>query len=453
MASRTRVRLINTWTASAPYRTLMSLMLFSSTASFAALGVLSLFARDDLGATDTGATVNFVVVALAGMVVMVATGHLSDHGTMRRVIIPASLAWLATGYLLLSVVRSYPAMLVVGIVFFCAVGVPGAQLMAYARDLVQGRNDTGTVVIAAMRIVLSLGSFAGFGIGGVGLAYLGARPVFRIVAVACTGCVALSWYLLRTGDPVSAATPERPTTVDGVDRIDAARDTTPDPRGVRNDGQRLLLVLAVVMVLFSCGRVMLLSQLPILMRVSLHAPLAWTGFALALPPLCELVFMPLVAVAAVRWGRGRVFLAGGAASVAYYGGLATVTTPRSLLLLQVVYAVFGAATVMVGIDLAQRLMVGRTGRATSIYLSHENVATVSGSLVATASVATLGNQIGFLVPGILCLAALGLAGWLFATRPDAFDLRRTRGGTVASEHSGTVASEHSGTAAASSTNR
>ncbi|WP_157746430.1 MFS transporter [Micromonospora inositola] len=409
-------RFVVAWRAAAPYRPLMVLMLVSSTASFAALGVLSLFARDELGASDTMVTVNFVVVALASMAVLLATGHVSDRGGVRRMIIAASLAWLGIGYAILAGVRSYPAMLAVGVVFFCAVGVPNAQLMAYARDLVESRHATSTAVIAMMRIVLSIGSFTGFGIGGLGLAYLGARPLFRVVAVVCLGCLALSWYLLRGADTVAAATPRPVTDVNTEDR-----------RGVRErtaGGQRLLLILVLVMVLFSSGRVMLLSQLPILMHISLHAPLQLTGFALALPPLCELVLMPAMAFVALRWGRGKVFLVGGAASVVYYGGLVVVTTPGQLMLLQVVYAMFGAATVMVGIDLAQRLMAGRAGAATSIYLSHENVATVNGSLVATASVATLGHQVGFLVPGMLCLVAFALAAWAFAQHPETFDLRR-----------------------------
>lgn len=390
----------------------MALMLVSSTASFAALGVLSLFTRDELGASDTEVTVYFVVVALTGTALMLATGRFSDRPGVRPVLVPASLGWLGVGYAILASVHSYPAMLVVGVAFFGLVGVPTAQLMAYARNVVERRDDTATstAAIAMMRIVLSIGSFAGFGVSGVGLAYLGARPLFRVVAVACLGCAVLSWYLLRGGETGTAPVSD---------------DRTEVPEGTPG-GQRLLLILAVVMVLFSSGRVMLVSQLPILMRVSLHAPLQTTGFALALPPLCELVLMPTAALAALRWGRGKVFLVGGAASVVYYGCLAVVATPGQLILLQVVYAVFGAATVMVGIDLAQRLMVGRAGKATSIYLSHETVATVSGSLVATVSVATLGRQVGFLVPGALCLVALALALWAFARHPATFDLVRHR---------------------------
>ncbi|MEU5724194.1 MFS transporter [Micromonospora sp. NPDC047738] len=411
-------RFVVAWRAAAPYRPLMVLMLVSSTASFAALGVLSLFARDELGASDTMVTLNFVVVALASMAVLLATGHVSDLGGVRRLLIPASLAWLSIGYAVLASVRTYPAMLAVGVAFFCAVGVPNAQLMAYARDLVERRDDTATstAVIAMMRVVLSIGSFTGFALGGLGLAYLGARPLFRVVAVVCLGCLALSWYLLRGHATGASAAPHPHRSTD------EQRDAQPRTVG----GQWLLLVLVVVMVLFTSGRVMLLSQLPILVTVSLHAPLQMTGIVLALPPLCELVLMPAAAFAALRWGRGKVFLVGGAASVVYYGGLVVVATPGQLMLLQVGYAVFGAATIVAGIDLAQRLMSGHAGRATSVYLSHENVATVNGSLVATLSVATLGHQVGFVVPGALCLIALALATWAFVRYPDTFDLRRGR---------------------------
>src|SRR6266542_2524406 len=104
---------------------------------------------------------------------MLVTGHVSDRGRARRILIPASLAWLAIGYWMLAAVRSYSAMLVVGVVFFCAIAVPNAQLLAYARDLVTRRDDSvgSMAVIAMLRIAYSVGSFIGFGSGGLGLAY------------------------------------------------------------------------------------------------------------------------------------------------------------------------------------------------------------------------------------------------------------------------------------------
>ena len=382
--------------------------------------MLSLFAYDEIGASDTEVTVYFVVIAVSGLAAMLVTGRLSDRGQGRRLMIVASLCWLAIGYWVLSAVESYPAMLATGVVFFSVVGVPTAQLLAYAREVIQrGGDDAASIaVIGLVRVVFSIGSFLGFAAGGLGLASVGSRSVFRVTGVLLIACVLLSRFALR-----QLASPEEAGT---------RRATTPPvpEHTATKTGQRLLVLFAVLMVLFSSGRVMQLAQLPILLRESLHAPLQLVGFALAVPPLCELALMPLMAWAALRLGRGRVFLLGAVASVVYYVGLVVVDGPWQLLLLQVDYAVFGAATVMVGIDLAQRLLRHQAGLATSLYLSHENVATINGSLVATVSVATLGHQTGFLVPGALCLIAVGVTVGVFLRHPVSFDLRTRRAGRL-----------------------
>jgi SET family sugar efflux transporter-like MFS transporter len=407
-------RFSGAWSNSAAYRPLVSLVLLSSFASFSSLSVLSLFAHGDVGATDTQVTLYFVVVALAGAAVMFVTGHISDRRG-RRVLVAASLGWLAVGYWALAATRTYAQMLIVGVVFFSAVGVPNAQLLAYARELVQRQGDVASIaVIGLVRVVFSIGSFLGFAGGGLGLAFLGARSVFRVTGLLCLCCLAMSWRIVRhAAEP--GEVPPKPGRAH-ADNPTGATSTTND--------QRLLVLFAAAMVLFASGRVMQLAQLPILLHVSLHAPLELIGLILAVPPMCELVLMPVMAWAATRWGRGRIFLIGAAASVAYYAGLAFVASTWQLLLLQVLYAVFGAATVMIGIDLAQRLMTRRAGTATSTYLGHENVAVVHGSVVATLAVAALGHQAAFLVPATLCLIALTFAVGLFRRYPTPFDLRR-----------------------------
>jgi MFS transporter, SET family, sugar efflux transporter len=396
------------------HRTLLALVLLNSAAGFSALAVVALFARDQVGASDTGVTLYFVAVAMAGMVVLPTIGWLSDRAGARRVLVPASLGWLAVGCWVLAGVRSYTAMLVVGLVFFCVLSVPSAQLLAYARDLAARTGGAASLeMVSRVRIVFSIGSFAGFAIGGIGLAAFGARGVFRITGVACAICLVLALKVLRPVEPA----------VVGVELAKADPGDAEAAGAAEPGAGRLLIGLAGAMVLYSSGRMMVLSQLPILMHASLHAPSALVGIALAVPPLCELALMPAMARAAVRWGRGRVFLVGAVASVGYYAGLVVVAKVWELFALQVVYAVFGAATVMVGIDLAQRLMAGRPGTATSVYLNHENVAVVSGSLIAAGAVAALGHRAGFAVPAVLCLTALGLTAVLFASNPGRFDLR------------------------------
>lgn len=397
-------------------RRLLAPVLLVSAASSASLAVLSLFARDELGASAVLVTGYFVAVATGGAVATFALGRISDRGRNRGLLIRTSLAWLAVGSFLLARVHTLLSMLAIGVIFFSALNVANSQLLAHARDVLRSRPDAlhGSLsMVTLIRVVFSLGSLLGFACGGAVLGFAGARPVFWASGVAYSLCLSLAWSSLRA--PVISSHDEQPT---------------PDRSRLR-----LVFALAAVMVLFSSGRVMQVSQLPIVVHESLREPASRVGLYLAIPPVAELALMPLAAVAARRWGRARAFLAGGVAIVVYYCGLAVVRQPWQLLLLQLCYAVFGAATVMVGIDVAQRLVPGRPGAATSAYLSHENVAVVTGSVVALASVAALGSQMGFLGPAGLCAVALGVAAWLLTCYPDRFDLR---GGRTAWDRAGST---------------
>ncbi|HET8681955.1 MAG TPA: MFS transporter [Micromonosporaceae bacterium] len=404
------------WARSAGYRPVLLVLLLSGAMSSLPLGVLSLFAKDALGASDVMITVYFVVVASAGTLVMQGSGRRSDRSGRRDRLVRLSLAWLVLGYLALSLVRSYPVMLLVGVGFFPVLGVANAQLFALARDLVEHREDeqASIVVVSAFRISYSVGSFLGFGLGGVALAYLDARAVFRLAAGIGLACLLVSWSV-RAPQHGRRRTPSW-----GAARGQAGCA----PAAGEGRGRRLLLLFTATMVLFASGRVMQVSQLPLVLRDDLGASVQVVGLVLAAPPLAELALMPLVAWAALRAGRGLVFLAGAAASVGYYAGLAAASAWPQLAALQLLYAFFGAAVLMVGIDLAQRLLAGQAGYATSWYLSHENWAVVSGSLVATASVQLVGRQAGFVVPSVLCAIALVSGTVLFLRHPGSFDLLR-----------------------------
>jgi MFS family permease len=394
------------------YRPLLALVLATSAAPSASLAAITLFAHSQLHASDVMVTVYFVAVALANAVVVLATGRRSDRAGGRRVLTLLSLGWLTVGYALLSGVRSYGALLAVGAVFLGVHSVTNAQLLAYGRDLLRDeeREADSVVVIGSIRMTFSIGSFTGFGLGGLGIALLGYRGTFLATATVFLGCVGLAEHVFRRyGHPTPPAEP------------------SPRAGPVPRRSARRLVGFLVIMVLFSSGRVMQLSQLPLVVHDVLRAPPEFVGVLFAIPPMSEIVLMPMVARAAIRWGRGGVFLLGGAACTLYYGGLVVAATLWQLGLLQLCYAVFGACGIMVGIDLAQRLAPERAGMATSSFLSQENLATVNGSLVALAASAYLGPRTGFVVPAASCLVALILATVLFRRHRDAFDLRPMRG--------------------------
>lgn len=404
------------WQSRRIYGPLLFLVLLSSAASAASLTVVALFARDELGASEVMVTVYFAAAASGGCLAMVAVGRVSDRIRNRAVVIWLALAWLGTGYFVLAEVRSVATLLAIGVAFMSVLNVANSQLLAYARDTLVHRPSnvvSSTSMVSLVRQVFSCGSLLGFGSGGVAMASFGVRPVFQAAGVAYLACAAVSLLTVRSPTTARQGVTLKPS--GGALRPVLAATAQPDPL-------RLVVLFAALMVLFASGRVMQVAHLPIVAS-QLGMSVTGIGLLLAVPPCAEIVLMPIVARVAHRWGRANVFLLGGAASILYYCGLALVRSPWQLLPLQVCNAVFGAAAVMVGIDLAQRLMENRQGTATSSYLSHENLAVVSGSAVAMVSVGTLGNQIGFLVPAGLCLVAFSLVVALFARHPTAFDLR------------------------------
>lgn len=419
------------WRLIEPFRSLLSLVLLASAASSGSLTVVSLFARDEFGASAVVVTVYFVVVALSGGLALLITGRLSDRGRMRRFLISASLAWLAIGYGLLAAAHSITAMLLIGVVFISALNIANAQLLAHARDILNDQADPhrSILTVGLVRVVFSIGSLLGFGGGGLGLAWLGARSVFGLTAFVYLLCLALSIVSLHRHPAARRPSVARPGSGTPAEDDSAGERAEGDRAGDDRDpatamnSLRLLACFTALMVLFASGRVMQVSQLPIVVHESLGAGVEWVGLILAIPPFAELALMPAMAWAASRWGRGNIFLIGAFASVAYYGGVAVAESRWQLVVLQGCYAAFGAAAIMVGIDIGQRLMSSRAGLATSSYLSHENLAVVTGSVVATTGVAALGNRLGFLVPAALCLAALVMTALLFARHPARFDLR------------------------------
>ncbi|HEX6075035.1 MAG TPA: MFS transporter [Micromonosporaceae bacterium] len=395
----------------------LSATLFLVGASTAiSLVALPLFAKDDLAADHVMIALYFAFVAIAGTVLTYATGLVSDSLRDRRRLIWWSLLWLTFGHLGLSYVSTYLGLLVCGVLFYCALNVATAQLFAYGHDwtaLSDHARNNSTKRVGLIRTAFSAGSFTGFTAGGVGIAYLNYDDVFRLAAG-----VSLASLTIALGFPRRVPATKR--------RISAGQPATRPDRTSRFARRRLLPALAGILVIFASGRVLQVSQLPIVLRDAYGASPQVVGFALSIPPLAEIVLMPVAAIVAVRFGRGSVFLAGGICGALYYVGLTLSDSFGMLLALQLLYAIFGAATLMVGIDIAQSLAREEAGFATSTYFTHETVAVVNGSLVAAVSVHMLGSQNAFAIPFAMCLFAVVTSALMFLRYPMHFDFRVRR---------------------------
>lgn len=397
----------------------VSATLFLTGGSNAALVVaIPLFAKDDLAASNVMIALYFAIVAIAGTIVTYVTGLFSDRLGDRRRLIWLSLLWIALGRVVLSYVSTFPGLVLCGVLFACALNVATAQLFAYGHDwiaLSDHAKSNSTKRVGLKRAAFSAGSFTGFAAGGVALAYLDYGQVIRATAGVTLASLAIALSFPKCATVERQASAER-----------ASPELDADSRlAVR----RLLPALAGVLVIFASGRMLQVSQLPIILRDVFGASPQMVGLALSVPPLAEIVLIPVAATIAVRFGRGSVFLFGGVCGTLYYAGLPQLDSLAMLFLLQLLYALFGAATLMVGIDIAQSLVRERAGLAASTYFAHETVAVVNGSLVAAVSVHLLGAQDAFVVPFVLCLFAVVSSALIFRRYPRHFDFRLVRNRT------------------------
>lgn len=394
----------------------VSSTLFLTGGSNAGLVVaIPLFAKDDLAASNVMIALYFAIVAIAGTIVTYFTGLVSDRLGDRRRLVWLSLLWIALGRLVLSYVTTYPGLVLCGVLFACALNVATAQLFAYGHDwtaLSDHAKSNSTKRVGLKRAAFSAGSFTGFAAGGVALAYLDYDQIFRV-----TGAVTLASLAIALSFPKCVAVQRQASAEQASPKLD-----TDSRLAVR----RLLPALAGVLVIFASGRMLQVSQLPIILRDVFGASPQMVGLALSVPPLAEIVLIPVAATVAVRFGRGSVFLVGGVCGTLYYAGLPQLDSLAMLFLLQLLYALFGAATLMVGIDIAQSLVRERAGLAASTYFAHETVAVVNGSLVAAVSVHLLDAQDAFVVPFALCLIAVVTSALMFRRYPRHFDFRLVR---------------------------
>lgn len=402
-------------------RTLFVLLFAAAAAQSLPISMLGLFAKDELGASNVMVTVYFALLAVAGLVTVVAVGHLTDVAATRRPAIRLCFGWLAVGYLAMSAVLTYWQLLLAGLLFTPAVGVLMAQLMALTRETADAMPSTApAVAVTAMsRSIFSLGYITGAPLGSLLTAVVGVRHVMQASACVMGICMLVATFALRSpeGGPPSSSP-----------RVGAPPEPAREATGARGGSHtyRVLVMFCAACVFLSSGRVMQLAMLPVVMRDEMHTRASTVGIALAIPPLLELVLMPLASIAAVRIGRGFVYLIGGASLVAYYAVLTLAGAAWQVFANQVGYAVYGAAGIMLGIDIAQNLLPERVSTATSVYLGHEQAASVLGSVLAVLAVGRLGPQHAFGVPLVMSAGGLLCIVLLFFRNAAAFDLRRAR---------------------------
>ncbi len=353
------------------------------------LPLVTLFLIRDLhiGASVAGL---FFLTALAGPVVSVATGRLSDFLPSRAPLIRGSALWLAAGWALMAVAREPWLAYAVGLVFFCVIGTLSAQVFAALRDVLarEGERREATVT-STIRTAYSLGWIIGPVVGAWLAGALDVRAAFVATAALYLASLLPLWR-------IDAPTRGHDTGGATADRRPFARANLP------------LVLFALVCVLVLSGDAIKLAYLPVYLVGGLKQNVAVFGSLLSVSAIVELVVMPLTGVLADRFGLARVITGGVVIGALDYGILAGSTALWQLYVVQVLHVAVIAALLGLGVTYAQRLSRDRAGLASSVFFGAQGLSTPLGGLLGSYGVRLLGVPHVFALPSLLCVLSVGV---------------------------------------------
>ena len=137
---------------------------------------------------------------------------------------------------------------------------------------------------------------------------------------------------------------------------------------------------------------------------TLHLPVIWGGIALGVAALAEVPAFVVLGRLTVRYGQIPLLVAGIAAGILYYVGMAFVSDPVSLAAVQVLNAWSFATVSGIGITLFQDI-IPRPGLASGLFTNTRRIgAIISGGLIVIA-----GTGAGFRGVFLVCAALTAVA--------------------------------------------
>jgi SET family sugar efflux transporter-like MFS transporter len=161
-------------------------------------------------------------------------------------------------------------------------------------------------------------------------------------------------------------------------------------------------------VLFQATNATAMTFMAIYVTETVGLPVLWAGIVLGLAAALEVPALMLIGRLGDRIAHLTLVAAGALLSAVYYLGLAVVTEPMLLLVLQLPNALGFAAISGIGLALFQDLIPG-AGMSTGLFMNARRVgAILSGPIIAAGALPLLGQRGIFLVCGALTLLGLAL---------------------------------------------
>jgi MFS transporter, SET family, sugar efflux transporter len=278
--------------------------------------------------------------------------------------------------IVLAVVTSLPIATVALVVVGGPAGVGSSMLYAHLRH-----SGARPAEIVNTRAIVSVAWVAGPPLATFIIGWFGNRAILLAIAAVAVLNIATTAIMItrRTADARAAAADGTPT------RAPVPPDESPVSRG------GIVLIMAAF-ILLQATNATGMTILTVYVTETLQLNVMWAGIALGVAAALEVPALILIGRLGERSSHLGLIATSCVAGIAYYLGLAFVTGPVLLIVLQLLNAWAFAGIAGIGLPLFQQ-MIPRPGLSTGLYTNTRRVGSiVSGPIIAIGSLTVLGQR-------------------------------------------------------------
>jgi MFS transporter, SET family, sugar efflux transporter len=356
----------------------------------------SLFLADAVHAEPLFIGLFFAGRGLAAIAVSLVAGWISDRLPDRRIVILFAGAAGAVGGVAFAVLRSYPAVLIVGVSLFAVADLCFPQIFAYAKELTRARGRRDTAFTTTMRSLFSAAWVVGPPMGFLLLTHTGFGTLYLTVSgLSLVIVLCARWGLPRLPLPPRADDPA------------AGREAGLLRGLLLAVPWRTWLLLGAVVCLGVANQVYNIN-IALHVTKNLHLGAQVVGWMAGLAAVLEIPIMIVVGRFADRLGKLRVMLASAIGGTLFFWLLPLAGSIPQLLALQLLNAAWTAVMLSIPMVMVQQEARSKAGAATALYTSAFMFAVLLAGLVAGLAATSLGYRDVFWVCVATCIAAGGL---------------------------------------------
>ncbi|BAO91799.1 sugar efflux transporter [Caballeronia cordobensis] len=385
---------------------------------------LSLFSVEQADMTPLRLGVFMTVIAASGVVASAFAGKWSDRHGHHRELLLAALVASALGFLLLCLLRSYPALIAIGIVFLGAGGAAMSLVFSFARAALPVDDEAErALALSTLRTVLSMAWVFGPSVGALVLAAAGFYGLFLFAAACFVACGGIVWRMHDSpkGDPHSAPAHYAgdPSSLLEVTAPDTDELVPPHAGAPHTRAEIWRATVAMTLIGLAASATMIV--LPLYVVHGMHGTRIDVSVMLGLGAFLEIPMMLALGARGSRLDKQRWLAASAAVHTVYFIAVAASQSIRFLIPMQAFNAFVVSVISCLGMIYMQDLMPERPSSATALFFNASRVGSILSGVLSGALVAALGYRGTFLVCGGIALGA----AVLFANPPFGLIARRS----------------------------